>query len=56
MSIQCLEFSRLGEFEVDCKDYFDNFKKCKKFWVRIDQRTFYLLLKQYCQIVCLFFF
>jgi hypothetical protein len=32
MSIQCLELRREND-SINCTDYFENFKTCKKFWV-----------------------
>lgn len=32
LSIKCIDYQREHSW-IDCKDYFDNFKNCKKFWV-----------------------
>ena len=36
MSLECIEMSRENS-GVDCTSYFENFKKCKKFWNAVQE-------------------
>ena len=36
MSYECIEMNR-SDPSIDCTLYFDNFKKCKKFWNAVQE-------------------